>query len=373
MKCTNCGYEMTEDASFCRRCGHRAEKANGKEDDPGAGKDIPLTREDIPLTGDDIPLPGEDIPLTGEDIPLTGAGKTEKKKPFPVILIVVGAIVILAVGFGIGILVGGGGSPAENGAASSNGVEAVGNPKDTDTVEEEYGQISASNVPGEAQEFNGHYYLVYSPNQVTTWEEASDYCQNLGGYLATITSQEENAFLTSLITSTGHRSAYVGMSDGGKEGTWTWVTGETVSYQNWRGSEPNDDKGDEDYVMVYDDGSWNDANFIYEEGRPSERNVLCYIKTADGTLNLRAEPKYESDLAYEVTSDTTLMKFYGQVQQGLGSDGQMHDWYKVYIGSYVSGWVRSDLIKQVDQKLVQGNDGVAFICEWGPYTIEKPR
>lgn len=230
--------------------------------------------------------------------------------------------------------------------------------------------VDNSNVPSEAQEFNGHYYLICSPNQVTTWEEASAYCQNLGGYLATITSQEENTFLTSLITGAGRRSAYIGMSDKEEKGNWTWVTGEAFSYHNWRENEPNNDDGDEDYVMIYGDGSWNDANFIYEEGRPSEKNVQCYVKARDSSLNLRAEPKYESDLAHEVTSDTTLMKFYGQVQQGLGSDGQMHDWYKVYIGSYVSGWARSDLIKQVDQKSVQGNDGVAFVCEWGPYAAE---
>lgn len=240
------------------------------------------------------------------------------------------------------------------------------------TEEESQGEaVDFGNIPSEAQEFNGHYYLICSPNQVTTWEEAAAYCQDLGGYLATITSQEENTFLTSLITGAGRRSAYIGLSDKEEEGTWTWVTGEAFSYQNWRGTEPNNDDGDEYYVMVYDDGSWNDANFIYEEGRPSERNVQCYVKAKDDSLNLRAEPKYESDLAHEVTSGTTLMKFYGQIQQGLGSDGQMHDWYKVYIGSYVSGWARSDLIKQVDQKSVQGNDGVAFICEWGPYAAEE--
>lgn len=229
--------------------------------------------------------------------------------------------------------------------------------------------VDNSNIPDEAQEFNGHYYLICSPNQVTTWEEAAAYCQDLGGYLATITSQEENTFLTSLITGVGRRSAYIGLSDK-EEGTWTWVTGEDISYHNWRENEPNNDDGDEYYVMVYDDGSWNDANFIYEEGRPSERNVQCYIKARDSSLNLREEPKHESDLAHEVTSETTLMKFYGQIQQGLGSDGQMHDWYKVYIGSYVSGWARSDLIKKVDQKSIQGNDGVAFVCEWGPYAAE---
>lgn len=226
-------------------------------------------------------------------------------------------------------------------------------------------EVDNSKIPGEAKEFNGHYYMLCSPNQVTTWEEASAYCQNMGGYLAASTTPEENAFLASLITDGGRRSAYIGLSDTVAEGTFVWSTGENVSYHNWRGTEPNDRDGSEDFAMMYDDGTWNDANFIYEEGRPSEKNVQCYVSATGGSLNLRAEARHTSDLAHEVTEANTLMKFYGEIEQGLGSDGQLHDWYKVYIGAYTSGWARSDLIRMVDQKSVQGNDGVVFICEWG--------
>lgn len=228
--------------------------------------------------------------------------------------------------------------------------------------------VNSDNIPAGAKEFNGHYYMLCSPNQVTTWDEASVYCQDMGGYLATSTTPEENDFLTRLITDGGRRSAYIGLSDGTTEGSFTWTTGEPFSYQNWRGTEPNDRDGSEDYVMMYDDGTWNDANFIYEEGRPSESNVQCYVKANDDSINLRSEARHASDLAHQVTKANTLMKFYGEIEQGLGSDGQLHDWYKVYIGAYTSGWARSDLIKQVDQKTIQGDDGVVFICEWGDYS-----
>ena len=48
-----------------------------------------------------------------------------------------------------------------------------------------------TDIPSEAVKFNGHSYYVYNLSSVTTWEEAKEYCESKGGYLATITSKEE--------------------------------------------------------------------------------------------------------------------------------------------------------------------------------------
>ena len=45
-------------------------------------------------------------------------------------------------------------------------------------------------------------------------------------------------------------------------GNWQWVTGETWSFTNWTGGEPNDGGGNEDslaFAFFAADGTWNDA------------------------------------------------------------------------------------------------------------------
>ncbi len=118
-------------------------------------------------------------------------------------------------------------------------------------------------VPVDAVEFDGHYYYLFDTDSVTTWNEAKDYCESLGGYLAAITSQVENDFLYDYIYHHGYESAYFGLTDAGSEGTWSWCNGEPVSYVHWASGEPNNEGG-ENYGMFYwkyPDATWNDGDF----------------------------------------------------------------------------------------------------------------
>jgi hypothetical protein len=112
---------------------------------------------------------------------------------------------------------------------------------------------------------NGHFY-EYIANDVT-WATARSNALGSGGYLATITSSAENSFLLSQ----GFGLSWVGGSDSGIEGTWTWVDGPeagqvfwkdgiTLTYSNWNGGEPNDFGGGEDYLQFSwgTPGGWND-------------------------------------------------------------------------------------------------------------------
>lgn len=119
------------------------------------------------------------------------------------------------------------------------------------------------NIPTDAYYYNGHYYMVYD-YVCNSWESAKTYCENKGGYLATITSQSENDAVYSYVTSLGYENAYFGFSDSNVEGKWEWVTGEEVNYTNWHSGEPNAETSTEDYAMFYwkfSDGTWNDGNF----------------------------------------------------------------------------------------------------------------
>ena len=125
--------------------------------------------------------------------------------------------------------------------------------------------IDKINIPTDATEFNGHFYYVYNLDTVSTWNEAKQYCENQGGYLATITSPEENEFVYSYLKSNfGYESAYFGFTDQDEEGIWVWDNGEVSSYTNWHSGEPNGENPNEDFAMFYykySDGTWNDGDF----------------------------------------------------------------------------------------------------------------
>ena len=96
-----------------------------------------------------------------------------------------------------------------------------------------------------AVSFNGHSYCVYELDTVTSWEQAKQYCQAQGGYLATITSQAENDFLSSYIHQKGLDEAYFGLSRETED--WEWANGEELAYTNWE----SEDTDGGDYAMLY--------------------------------------------------------------------------------------------------------------------------
>ena len=100
--------------------------------------------------------------------------------------------------------------------------------------------------------FEEHVYLVIDKD--TTWTGAKEYCERLGGHSVTITSQEENDFVSSI---KGKCNAY--WLGGIKEnGAWHWITGEDFDYQNWGNGEPNNHNGaGEWYLEIVT--RWNDT------------------------------------------------------------------------------------------------------------------
>lgn len=124
----------------------------------------------------------------------------------------------------------------------------------------------------------------------------------VSGYLANITSSEENAFVAARITQDG----WFGASDAGIEGDWVWLdgpesgtlfwrgtaSGTAFGYENWAGSEPNQ-SGDEDCSEFYANGSgWNDlpcnhgsiSTYIVEYGAPGNLPNIA-SDTLDITLS----------------------------------------------------------------------------------------
>ena len=108
------------------------------------------------------------------------------------------------------------------------------------------------NIIGFTQQtnYNGHSY--YRSTGSMTWTSAKQACINMGGHLVTITSAAENNFVFNTWP-----SGWIGFTDESVEGQWRWVTGESVTYTNWNGGEPNN-AGNEDYAQFVSGGRWND-------------------------------------------------------------------------------------------------------------------
>jgi hypothetical protein len=121
--------------------------------------------------------------------------------------------------------------------------------------------------------FNGHEYKLISDSDYPNlyWPDANISVGSLGTgwYLATITSQEENNFVSNLIAPLGHvwLGGYQPLNEHIPSSNWTWVTGETFStYTNWDLPwEPNDYNAAvtgvyEQYLAMLPGGKWNDAS-----------------------------------------------------------------------------------------------------------------
>ncbi len=115
--------------------------------------------------------------------------------------------------------------------------------------------------------FKGHEYILITDLQ--TWINAKIDCESRGGHLVTITSQEENDFVTNLIKSD---TVWIGFTDESIEGSWHWITGESVTYTNWGQNEPNDDIGEENHAEMDSSGYWNDIG-----GQVDSSHLLYYI------------------------------------------------------------------------------------------------
>ncbi len=98
---------------------------------------------------------------------------------------------------------------------------------------------------------------VYYGLSNSTWTQAQAYAQSLGGNLATVDNAAENNFLRSNFAGPLGR-IWLGLNDVATEGSYVWASGGTSAYRNWSGGEPNN-SGDEDYVMMYNNGTWNDV------------------------------------------------------------------------------------------------------------------
>jgi hypothetical protein len=183
---------------------------------------------------------------------------------------------------------------------------------------------------------NGHYYQAILRPGGISWDAAQTNALNAGGYLATITSSNENNFIFALIRGTpdfwtpdsgGGDGPWVGgvkLSGPLSPTNWTWVTGEAFSYQNWAVGQPNNINGYQDHIQFYSysgliANTWNDAANILDEayvpGYIIEYNSNPYVTNASfsilsavrsGPANFVITWASTSNSVYRIQSTTDL-------------------------------------------------------------------
>ncbi len=73
------------------------------------------------------------------------------------------------------------------------------------------------------------------------WADARVQAEQMGGFLVCLGSEDEEAFVRSLLPPT--HTFWIGYSDAVLEGDWVWATGEPTTYLNWAPGEPNNYQG----------------------------------------------------------------------------------------------------------------------------------
>ena len=113
---------------------------------------------------------------------------------------------------------------------------------------------------------NGHWYLPEDTS--VTRSQAMITASSSGGYLATITSAQENQFLAMQnFPSLGGAVSYWtgGVRAAPGSGAWSWITGELWSYSNFDASEPNGCCGQDVRFTTFrtyagHEGRWDDTS-----------------------------------------------------------------------------------------------------------------
>jgi hypothetical protein len=75
-----------------------------------------------------------------------------------------------------------------------------------------------------------------------TWPAAEAACQELGGNLASITSEAHNDLVKALLAEAeGFEQCWIGLTDAVEESAWVWSDGEPAAgFTDWRGDQPNE-------------------------------------------------------------------------------------------------------------------------------------
>lgn len=200
--------------------------------------------------------------------------------------------------------------------------------------------------------FNGSTYEVFEEG--ITWTEAEEYCENLGGHLVVISSEEEQKFVSGLLSS---RLEYywIGGQYYRNIDEWLWVTGEDFQYTNWAPGQPDDGfSGGEGYLGITARNTsyagqykWNDYSNTGSASSLSDCGFICEWDELQVSV-------------YNTPTKATTLAIY----ENKGNPKEYTSDYKLAEGVQVSDGTNMT---------ITGVDGLAEIIgdEWKEITVSK--
>ncbi|OLA01155.1 MAG: hypothetical protein BHW11_09055 [Clostridium sp. CAG:62_40_43] len=161
---------------------------------------------------------------------------------------------------------------------------------------------------------------------------AERYCEELGGNLVKIESEEKNNVIAQKVKEL-NKTFNIGASDEKEEGKFVWRDGSAVTYTNWSQNEPNNaaDCGGENYVQMYANGKWNDytgqnvdVGFIGEfDKTPTATSTPAPTNTPNATQKPQATNRPQSTKKPQATkkpSSQTDDSAYNWSSDDISSD-----------------------------------------------------
>nr|XP_054764417.1 uncharacterized protein LOC129271085 isoform X2 [Lytechinus pictus] len=133
--------------------------------------------------------------------------------------------------------------------------------------------------------FEDALYLVDNDTRLN-YDQAQSYCQELGGNLARIDSDEIQSFLTDIVSPgfVPTRCFFIGANDIEDEGDFKWQDGTQVRYDGWSPGQPDDTEGNRDCACLWSSknpsrhGQWDDTNCF------NRMNFICQKRLYNFTL-----------------------------------------------------------------------------------------
>jgi hypothetical protein len=240
-------------------------------------------------------------------------------------------------------------------SGSGAGLQEIANESwglDNVTVRTISAQVTASRRAQWAVETggNGHCYeAVMAPGGIA-WNDASAVAVSRGGYLASVTSSAENAFIFALVSTDADYWYRSGTGDwwgpwlGGVQpsgspepsGGWQWMTGEPFIYTNWAPGQPNNSGGNENRIQLGGQSTrastWNDIesansqyvrSFVIEYDWNPDVMMSIRVSQVEVCWTTRTNQPYQVQYSSELT--TNLWTDLGAPIQGNGSTNCIFD------------------------------------------------
>ena len=229
--------------------------------------------------------------------------------------------------------------------------------------------------------YNGHRYKIIQ--EAMYWEDAWDYCDELGGYLVTITSAQEQALMEKILKdSDAHGKFMIGLGslDGDLRNAFEWITREPLEYTNWGEGEPDggqpvcilsteDISGSHFHIRPYqwDDDTYNQYFFICEW---EPETIVSSIPFND-IESQNTDTAYLKDLVEQGKG-----YYYGTGPEGYSRDkaeqcfkeaadsNYGEGWY--YLGNmYMNSLMDQPYVRAMEcyQKAVDRGFGLGLVCQ----------